>query len=224
MKLFFAALAVIIAILFAPMLLSPSPDNQTGEPVSGLPWQIEVLADGQSRVLDLTLGTSTLEDARVRFGEGELAIVAAPDEAGSLELYFDTVTAGAVTGKLLVTADVAADTLAAMRKRTTKTEYMESGATKKSTLAEQDVAPALAAPIRSLAFIPSINLDETMIVQRFGEPASRHRTSEQIEHLLYPERGLDILLDSDKKELLQYVAPRDFVSLSEPLKSREKKQ
>jgi hypothetical protein len=224
MKLFFAALAVIIAILFAPMLLSPTPDNQTGEPVSGLPWQIEALADGKSRVFDLTLGTSTLKDAQTRFGEGELAIVAAPDEPGSLELYFDTVTAGAVTGKLLVTADVAADTLAAMRKRTTKTEYMESGATKKSRLAEQDVAAALATPIRSLAFIPSINLDETMIVQRFGEPASRHRASAQTEHFLYPDRGLDILLDSDKKELLQYVAPRDFAKLSEPLNSLKERQ
>lgn len=218
MKLFFAILAFIIAILVAPMFLSPAPDNQSGQAVAGLPWQIEVLSDGHSRVFDLTIGANTLNDARARFGDGEMALVAAPGEAESLELYLDTVTVGAVTGKLIVTADVAAETIAAMRQRATKTEYMKSS-TKKSALAEQDQPAAFAAPIRGLAFVPSINLDESMILQRFGPPAERIRTSEQTEHFLYPERGLDVALDAENKELLQYVAPRDFARLREPLKA-----
>jgi len=223
MKLFFAVLAVIIAILFAPMLLSPSPDNQTGNPVTGLPWQIEKLPDGQTRVFELTVGTSTLTDARRRFGEGELALVAAPGEPESLELYLDTVTAGAVTGKMIVTAELSGDTIAAMRQRATKTEYMKSS-TKKSALADEDLPAAWSAPIRGMAFIPSINLDEEMIIQRFGQPAERLRTAEKTEHFLYPDRGLDVVLDADAKELLQYVAPREFARLREPLKAMEGKQ
>jgi hypothetical protein len=216
MKIFFAILAIIIAILIAPMVLSPTPDNQSGVPVTGLPWQIEVLPDGQSRLFDLTLGTSTLNDAHLRFGEGEMALVAAPGEAELLELYFNDVTLGVVTGKLVVTANVAADVMTAMRQRATKTEYMKSN-TKKSALADEDLPTAFAAPIRAISFIPSINLDEAMIVQRFGQPAERVRTSETAEHFLYPDRGLDIVLDTDGKELLQYVAPRDFARLREPL-------
>jgi hypothetical protein len=223
MKLFFAVLAVIIAILFAPMFLSPAPDNQTGPAMSGLPWQIEVLADGHSRVFDLTIGVNTLNDVRARFGEGEMALVAAPDETASLELYLDTVTVGAVTGKLIVTAEIPVETIAAMRQRATKTQYMKSS-TKKSALAEQDIPAAVAAPIRGLAFMPTINLDEATIIQRFGQPAERIRSSEQTEHLLYPERGLDVTLDSENKELLQYVAPRDFARLREPLKNTGEKQ
>jgi hypothetical protein len=218
MKLFLAVLAFIIAILVAPMFLSPAPDNRSGQAVAGLPWQIEVLSDGHSRVFDLTIGANTLSDARARFGDGEMALVAAPGEAASLELYLDTVTVGAVTGKLIVTADLAAETIAAMRQRATKTEYMKSS-TKKSALAEQDQPAAFAAPIRGLAFVPSINLDESMILQRFGPPAERIRTSEQTEHFLYPERGLDIALDAENKELLQYVAPRDFARLRGPLQA-----
>ncbi|MBI5785093.1 MAG: hypothetical protein HZA64_06510 [Rhodocyclales bacterium] len=218
MKLFLAVLAFIIAILVAPMFLSPAPDNRSGQAVAGLPWQIEVLSDGHSRVFDLTIGANTLSDARARFGDGEMALVAAPGEAASLELYLDTVTVGAVTGKLIVTADLAVETIAAMRQRATKTEYMKSS-TKKSALAEQDQPAAFAAPIRGLAFVPSINLDESMILQRFGPPAERIRTSEQTEHFLYPERGLDIALDAENKELLQYVAPRDFARLRGPLQA-----
>jgi hypothetical protein len=223
MKTFFAVLAFIIAILLATVVLSPAPDNQTGKAVTGLPWQIEVLPDGRSRVFELTVGASSLTDARGRFGEGELALVAEPGEAESLELYLDTVTAGVVTGKMIVTADLSADAVAAMRQRATRTEYMKSS-TKKSALAEADLPAAWAAPIRGLVFVPTINLDEEMIIQRFGQPAERVRTTEKTEHLLYPDRGLDVVLDSDAKELLQYVAPREFARLREPLKAMGAKQ
>lgn len=223
MKLFLAILAVVAALIVLPMFMSPPKVSDSGKPVEGLPWQVEVLPDGNSRIFGLTMGVSTMSDAHARFGEGELALVAAPGEAVSLELYFHDVTLGAVSGKMIATAEIAADALAAMRQRATKTEYMQSS-TKKSLLADQDLPVAYAAPIRAIAFVPAINLDEAMIVQRFGKPAERIRTSEQAEHFLYPDRGLDITLDSESKELLQYVAPRDFVRLREPLTSHGAKQ
>lgn len=224
MKTFFAVLAVIIGILLAPMLLSPTPDNQKGVAVTGLPWQIEVQPDGMSRVLDLDLGRSTLADAKTRFGEGEVALVAAPGEAESLEIYFDNVMLGnAILGKVIVTAELPQATIAGMRQRAVKTEYMQSS-TKKSILDDPDVPVAYAAPIRGLVFVPSVNLDEAMIIQRFGQPAERIKAGETFEHLLYPDRGLDIRLDTKGKEVLQYVAPRDFARLREPLKAKEEKQ
>jgi hypothetical protein len=223
MKLFFAILAIIVAIVFAPMVLSPAPDNGTGPAVTGLPWQIEVTPDGNTKIFGLTLGTSTVNDARTRFGEGELAVVAAPDEPASLELYFNDVTLGIVTGKLIITGNVAADALENMKQRAAKTAYMNSNA-KKSALADEDVPAALAAPIRAISLVPTINLDAAMVVQRFGQPAERLRTTEHTEHFLYPDRGLDVVLDSEGKELLQYVAPRDFAHLREPLTAQGVKQ
>jgi hypothetical protein len=217
MKLSLAIVALVVALVALPMFLSPPKELGDGKPVEGLPWQINVLADGKSRVFGLTVGSSTISDARLRFGtEGDIAIVAAPGEAGSLEAYYSDVTAGAITGKLIVTGQLDKDTLDAMRQRTKKAKYMNS-ATKKAMLADEDLPVAYAAPIRALAFIPSANLDEGMILQRFGQPGERIRTSEHTEHFLYPDRGLDIILDSEGKELLQYVAPRDFAKLREPL-------
>jgi hypothetical protein len=216
MKTFLTVIAIIIIVALVPLLLSPSPDSHPEQSVTGLPWQIETTPEGNSRVFGLTLGSSTLADAHTRFGEGETALVAAPGETESVEVYFDTATLGAVTGKLVVTAEIDAVTIKAMRERAYKTEYMQS-ATKKSRLAEQDLATAKAAPIRGLALVPSVNLDEEMIVQRFGTPAERIRVSENAEHLLYPDRGLDIVFDTKGKEVLQYVAPRNFAQLRDPL-------
>lgn len=217
MKVAFTVLAIIVVIASLPLLL-PSPSGNRGDaPVTGLPWQIEPQADGTARVFGLTLGTSTLENARQRFGEDhETAIVAAPGESGSLEIYFPDVTLGAVTGKLIVTADLAENTLQAMRQRAGKGKYMQSS-TRKASLADTDLAVAYAARIRGLAFVPSVNLDEAMILQRFGPPAERLRGAENMEHFLYPERGLDVVLNGQGKELIQYIAPRDFARLREPL-------
>jgi hypothetical protein len=222
MKIFFAILlAVIVGIILAPMLLSPATDKQMDTAVTGLPWQIEALADGTSRVAGLTLGTSTLADARDRHGrDNEIAIAIAPGEKGSLESFFQNATLGAISGKLVLTADLPPETIAGMAQRAVKAEYMQSS-TRKLMLAEQDMPAALAARIRAIAFVPSIDLDEAMVVQRFGTPTERLRTADTVEHFLYPERGLDIALDARGKELLQYVAPRDFAMLRTPLNSRE---
>lgn len=213
-------LLVIFVVLAILMFLSPSPDTPGETTVTGLPWQIEITPDGSSRVFGLTIGAATLADARTRFGDdGEIAIVMAPGESGSLENYFEHATLGAVTGKLILTADISPEALSEMRGRAVRSAYMQSS-TRKFTLASEDKTAALAARIRAIAFIPSINLDEAMIVQRFGQPAERVRSAEKTEHFLYPERGLDIVLDADAKELLQYVAPRDFARLREPLKQQ----
>ena len=56
---------------------------------------------------------------------------------------------------------------------------------------------------------------------RFGEPGERLVVSEKRVHLLYPDKGLDVVVDGNGKELLQYVAPRDFAELREPLNKLE---
>ena len=85
-------------------------------------------------------------------------------------------------------------------------------ATTPSTLAAADKLP-----IRAISVIPTVNLDEATIVQRFGEPGERIVVSEKRTHLLYPKLGLDVVVDKDGKELLQYVAPQQFARLREPL-------
>jgi len=217
MKITLAVLLIMVAVFVGRIWLSPPTDNPAGRRVEGLPWQIEPLADGNSRVSGLTIGVSTLADARNRFGHDvEVALVAAPREDGSVEAFFQDVTLGAVSGKAVVTADIDAAKLEPMSRRAVKVDYMESS-TKKWTLAPADLAAVYAAPIRTLTFVPTANLDEQIVLQRFGKPAERIRVSEHSEHFLYPERGLDLVLNDDGKEVLQYVAPRLFAQLRAPL-------
>lgn len=215
MRLALAVVALVLALLAAPLLFKPSatPDHR---PVEGLPWQIEVTPEG-TRVFGLTLGRSTLNEARARFGaELEVAVVAAPGEAGALEAYVANATLGAVTGRLILAADLPAEELAGVRERAAKVEYMES-TTRKYRPAPADLARVMDRPIAAITLIPSVNLDKATIRQRFGTPAEQLGGGKSLQHLLYPAKGLAVTLDPEGKEVLQYVAPADFARLRDPL-------
>lgn len=183
-----------------------------------MPWQIESVADGRSRVFGLTLGSDTLADARRVFGnDAQLAIILGSGESGTLEAYYELVTIGPLTGKLILTLEAAPDSVAAMIGRASKATYMEGG-TRKIALTADDQQAAGRLPLRALSLIPTANLDEATLMQRFGAPAERIRASDQVEHFLYPAKGLDIVLDAKGREVLQYVAPRQFALLRDPLR------
>ncbi|TVO69436.1 hypothetical protein [Denitromonas ohlonensis] len=218
MKLIVAILSLIVLAILAPLAFMPSADDIHSQQ-SALPWQIEVDAQGRSKVFGLTLEQSTLGEARERFGlDLTVAIVTAPGETGALEAYLSSAQLGFVTGKLVLTIAVAGDELDRMRQRAVKTEYMES-TTRKATLSAADLATAMTRPIDSIVFIPSVNLDEEAVLSRFGAPSERVATNAHQTHLLYPDKGLDLIVDTEGKEILQYVAPRSFARVHTPLRA-----
>lgn len=210
--------AIVVVLLALPLLfMADDADKRPVESAIGAPWQIESLADGTTRVFGLNPGHSTLDDARRQIGpDVQIALILAPGETGSVEAYYDKVSAGIVTGKMILTLETTLAQRELMLKRARKAEYMES-ATRRIELGEDDLLEVGKAPVAAIGFIPSANLDPQIVLQRFGAPAERLRSSEQTEHFLYPDKGLDLRLDTKGKELLQYVAPREFSRVRDPL-------
>jgi hypothetical protein len=212
-------LALLVALLAAPILF---PGKQVAPPPEiDMPWQIEAPGPGQVRVFGLTLGgkgASTLADAQQRFPAtpAQLALLAPMNSPLALEAYFDNISLGALTGKLVVSIDLPQTELDAMRSRAPKTDFMASG-TRTYHLANDDRTWASTLPLAGINLIPGASLDEVIILQRFGNPAERIRQGDTLEHFLYPDKGLDVVLDSKGKEVLQYVAPGQFDRLRKPL-------
>lgn len=212
---------LLAAVIMSAMLLRPGNQEHQAQPVSGLPWQIEILPDSNSQVFGLTLSRSTLGDAREHFGpDMEVAVMARREETGALEAYYSRVTTGVLSGKMILAGELDKGTVERMRERAVKSRVTESNA-RKFTLSQEDLALAYNVPVASITFIPAANLDEEVAIGRFGQPGERIRASEQVEHLLYPEKGLVLTLDDKGKEILQYVAPRHFARLREPLLSQQ---
>lgn len=217
MKAFFALFALLAIVLAVYPFFNP-PDN--GDTVSGLPWQIELQPDGSTRVFGLHIGSSRLSDAyKILGNDMELAIIAATDEGGKLEMYYGHYQAGLLSGKLVLQTNAAAQDIRQWRENAVKSEYMASGRAKKYTLSDDDASRILDEVITGLTFIPAVNLDEAVILARFGAPDERIQSA-GVTHYLYPAKGLDIALHEEAREVLQYVPPGAFQQLRQPLLSQ----
>ena len=95
-------------------------------------------------------------------------------------------------------------------------EYMASGLAKKYTLSDKYRSQVLDEIITGLTFIPAVNLDEEVILARFGVP-DRRVELDGVTHFLYAAKGLDVVLHDDSKEVIQYVSPASFQQLIQPL-------
>ena len=188
--------------------------------VTGLPWQIDVLPDGTTRVFGVTPGQTTLGEAAAHLGDDmELAIMVARGEAGNLEMYYGQYRAGLMSAKLVLAAEMDAAAIESMQQNAADKEILKTGVYK-YVLDEQDYGRAFNAVISSIAFIPAVNLDHDMVTKRFGEADEIIQSDNGVSHYLYPAKGLDVILSEEGKEVLQYVAPAEFSRLRDPLGQR----
>ncbi len=209
---FLAAMAALIVLLaaFAPALWRTAAEPPaTARAEVPVPWSIDVDAAGASRVFGLALPGATLETARRQFGEDlQIALMARRGQPGALEAYLESFTAAFISGRLLFAADAGPELIAGWQARARATPV--DADTVRYTLAAEDLAAALRSPLVGITFIPVAQLDAETLRARFGEPAERLASGERLVQWMYPANGLAVVLDSEGREVLQYVAPADF--------------
>ncbi len=213
---FLGVLLFTLLALGIGMLLPGKPREETVY----LPWQIEQTANGSTRVVGLELGHSTLADAEQRFKEPyEVSMFVRDDGNKVVEVYFDSITLSGIRARVVLVMGLSDEQLNGFYERGVRVATMGSG-TRKVTLHDSDFRHLAALPIASLTYIPKTNLTPVLIQARFGQPAERileKDTESPVEHWLYPQKGLDLILHEKGKEVLQYVQPMHFDSLRKPL-------
>ncbi|MFM2407050.1 MAG: hypothetical protein RL223_4930 [Pseudomonadota bacterium] len=192
------------------------------ESAQALPWRITPAGDGLAEVFGVVIG----RDPIARIGrtwpaeapEMKVALVRDPQGMFTLEAYLESVRAGFVQGRLVLTGSADPATLQRWAERATAREPQPSGSYR-LTLAAEDADRARQSPIVALTFLPAARFDEAVALERFGPAPERIVTADALVHLLYPARGLVVSLDPQGrgKPVLQYVAPKDFSRLRAPL-------
>ena len=204
-------------MVIAVSLLLAACEQQSAPTGQIYPWQIESLPNGGSRVFGIEFNRTTLAQARTILGSRhDEGLFENRDGSMSLEIYFNEVTLGGISGKYILTLDADEAQLQALKERAGNSRTVDSGARRyRPAAADRELLYDMT--ISGLGYIPYVNLDEEMVRRRFGTPAEIIRISDDKRHFLYPQKGLDLLLDEKGKELLQYVAPRNFQRLQSPL-------
>jgi len=205
----------IIALVIGLMIPGGEPP-----PVQTFPWQIEHTASGTTRVFGLTLGESSLQQAEQVFNaEAELSLFEPADKNHKriIEAYFDKVTLGGLSSRVVVVFDFTVEQLQVMYDRGTRISTLGDGSRKVSLHAE-DIEAVRAAPIATITYLPRIRLDTALLEKRFGQPAQMIKEPDSdMTHWLYPDKGLDVALDQQGNGVLQYVSPVRFDQLMRPL-------
>lgn len=205
----FSILAVVVGIFILP-------GKESGD--VRLPWQISITPDGGSSVLGVTLGRSTLAETELAFGEpAEVSLFVQSSGEKVVEAYFDSVDISGIRARIVVVMQLDKPQLEGMFQRGVRVANM-GGGRHKVTLADEDMAGLRQTPIASMTYIPRANLDAELVSRRFGEPAERiPEPNGKTVHWLYPDKGLDIALNPEEKEVLQYVRPANFEAIRAPL-------
>lgn len=199
-------------ILLGAFLMPGDRPNQ-----ADLPWHIEHPTADSVSVFGLTLGVSTPAEAELRFKEPAVpSLFKSPQGVLAAEVFFEQINLAGLRSRVVLTVDMAEQELQGMFERGVRMAGTGSG--KKITLAADDVARLMSAPISSLTYLPGVHIDEALFVKRFGKPVQIIKeTKSGVIHWLYPQNGLDITLSSTEKPLLQYVSPTEFSKLVKPL-------
>ena len=214
---FLSVMGITILALFLGIYLSSLSEREVSD--TGFPWQIENLESGHTRVFNLTIGESTLNDAEQLYKErAKINLFLSSQSDAVIEAFFSQVKIAGLKSKMVVSFDIPADKIQAIYKRGERIATLDSGI-RKVTLLDDDAQLVRQSVISSITYLPSIHLDAELIEKRFGQPAEKIQdTASDAVHWLYPNKGVDIALSETEKEVIQYVEPKDFNKLIAPLK------
>ncbi len=216
-KIIIISALVVIALFFLA-------EKKTGNNkilVDTYPWQITILPDGRSRVFGIVLGESSLNDVdAILKNRPEMAIFETNNKL-ELEAYYKNISLGGMIGSFILTTNVSEQELNTIKEKSRRKKGDErNGVRYELDKPTADKAKALI--VNNLIYIPTVQLDEEIIIKRFGKPAYKIKikTKEIGWHYLYPEKGLDLIYKEEGKEVLQYVLPKNFNALLKPLQTQ----
>lgn len=171
-------------------------------------------------VLGVTLGETTLGEAEFKFkAGGDVTLFQSSAGEYAIEAYFQRIYLSGIRADLVATLDVDQTTAGEMFDRGRRISRNSSGG-KKVALSSEDLERLKQVKISHITYLPATDLEEELIISRFGEPVERMQEQDsEITHWLYPNKGLDIAVNPDGKEIFQYITPARFELITKPLRN-----
>lgn len=171
---------------------------------------------GAPLVFGIQLGTTTLAEAEKILGSrSKRALFIMPpekDENGeplpatsNIEAFFPNMPDNS---KMLLGLHTEKDQLDQISHKAHKPLAFPSGNIK-MTIADEHMEMVNQMTVITLTAIPRIRLTPQDVQAKFGEPTMVHVQDEVI-HILYPEIGLDAILDKSGEAMLQFTAKEQF--------------
>ena len=174
--------------------------NKDGEQSSdAMPWNIQILDNGSSRIMGITLGKTNIQDAHQIFAHFSETRLFTTNDKTELLAHFDEFSMAGLLAEIDLVYDISESLLDKVRQQATDTRHGEYQLVRESMLMD-----LLTSPVKQLIYKPFIDYDSSIISQRFGQPEDHESINETVEKLSYPTLGLVIYLNSDGPDKFIY--------------------
>jgi len=216
MKKLFAYSLLLVIVVPILMWFFGKPANEKAK--DNLPWQIEQVEDGSTRVFGLDVGRLTLQELMMDLHKiAELSVFEDENKHLVLEGYFGKVTLGVFEAKLIAEMDATQEQLRPMIVLNEEREGTPSGRWKYDVLDPEHVRQTNQMRVWKLVYVPVANYEPAVIEKYFGKPASKESVSDEFHYWYYPDKNFVILESAKGKETFYYVAKQDYQRLLKDL-------
>jgi len=199
----FWILFIFSIVTFAILLFIQPEREPTNQKL--LPWNAHYDSVGKLHALGLIVHQSTFKDAMKIYGKDvEVKMFSKTDESNkSLEAYFPVIYIGSIKAALTIKLEASKAQLNHAFDNGKKITVTTSGE-RQVELYNSDITKFFNTPISSLTLIPRNNLTEKAIHNRFGQPDRIEVQSDKLPHWFFNKLGLELILDAEGPEALQY--------------------
>ncbi|MFW2331532.1 MAG: hypothetical protein ACN4E2_04475 [Nitrospinota bacterium] len=205
------ALPILLIIITANLLLIGC-DNEKRVPPSNLdkPWMVKIIDENKTEVLGIVIGSDSAEVVKKKVkSEPKIAIFEEINGSYSLEAYYAKVEINKFSGELIANLEIDNE----WAKKALLSKVKSKAAARKAKQYFLDAISyrqALNRKVIGLTFLPSFNLTEEIIIERFGKAQKIIELDDSRAEWLYPEKALFILLDHNKKDAIHYLSQALF--------------
>lgn len=208
----------LLSVLLVTLGIYLTPPADTIPSRDAYPWHIRKNPDGSSRFFGITPTQTTLHDLEKRFGvPAEVTLFVKDSGHRQLEAFFSSINLSGMYAKLVLSFDVDQGTLEKLYEHGERISKLPSG-DRKVTLNDTGKHQVEQMPVASVTFISSVKLDPNVLQSRFGQPEQKLKDPEsEAVHWLYPQKGVDLVVNPNGGVVIQYVQPKDFARVSAPL-------
>lgn len=191
-----------IAIYALMLIFQPSREAVEDQ---NLPWNAHFNNQGQLETLGLTIGESTVNDAIELYGKDvEVKLFSDLDESNkSVEAYFPVMYIGSIKAALAL-GIIASEEQKQKAFENGKKIVMSSTGGREVELYNADKITFMDLPVSSVTLLPRKHLTKRAIEMRFGKPDHKETQSDGLEHWFFKDLGLELIIDPEGPEALQY--------------------
>ena len=190
---------LILLMIGTALMIAVIGNKNVEQSADAMPWNIQLLDNGSSRIMGITLGKTNIQDAHQIFSHfSETRLFTANDKT-ELLAHFDEFSMAGLLAEIDLVYDISESQLDKVRQQTMNAKHGEYQLIRESMLMD-----LLTTPVKQLIYSPIIDYDNSIISQRFGEPDARESINETVEKLSYPALGLVIYLNADGPDKFIY--------------------